>query len=109
MAEAPVARVCPFNGDTARASAAPLPAKMTMTGRSPGVWSVIRGRSHFEIAVGQRLAACSTIRAVRLLPPSGVARCGSSIRLPVSLIGSLQTGANSVPTRSIACMMIPRR
>ena len=35
MAEAPVARVCPFNGDTARESAAPLPAKKTMTVRGP--------------------------------------------------------------------------
>jgi hypothetical protein len=42
----------------------------------------------------------------RLLPPSGFAPCGSSIQPPVSSIASLQTGANSVPSRSIACMMI---
>ena len=48
MAEAPVARVCPFNGDTARESAAPLPAKTTMTVRGPGVWSVVRGRRQLK-------------------------------------------------------------
>jgi hypothetical protein len=47
-------------------------------------------------------------RRRRLLPPSGVAPCGSSMRSPIS-VALVYAATNSVPFRSIACMMIARR
>ena len=61
-----------------------------------------------EIAVG-RVDRMLQNRRRHLLPPSGVAPLGSSVGPPVSLMLLGYAGANSVPCRSIACMMIARR
>src|SRR5215472_18476990 len=44
-----------------------------------------------------------------LLPPAGVAPLGSSVRPPFRLILLDYAGLNSVPCRSMACMMMARR
>jgi hypothetical protein len=61
-----------------------------------------------EIAVGQRLAS-ATISAPSSAPSLGVAPLGSWIRPPFLWIARAWAGANSVQSRSIACLMIARR
>jgi hypothetical protein len=61
-----------------------------------------------EIAVGQTGRMLQNRRR-RLLPPSGIAPLGSSVRPPLRLILLGYAGLNSVPCRSIECMMIARR
>jgi hypothetical protein len=58
-----------------------------------------------ENAVGQ-VGRVRQNRRRRLLPPSGVAPLRSSMRSPVSVA---YAATNSVPFRSIACMMMARR
>lgn len=61
-----------------------------------------------EIAVGQTDRMLQNRRR-HLLPPSGVAPLGSSVRPPVSSTLFDYAGLNLVPSRSIACMMMARR
>ena len=56
-----------------------------------------------EIAVG-RLGRVLQNPRRHLLPPSGVAPLGSSVRPPVRLCG-----LNSVPSRNMACIMMAKR
>lgn len=61
-----------------------------------------------EIAVGQ-VDRMLQNRRRHLLPPSGVAPLGSSVRPPFRLALLGYAGLNSVPCRSMACMMMARR
>jgi hypothetical protein len=62
-----------------------------------------------EVAVGYR-TACYRIGAVICsLPPSGVAPLGSSVRSPFRLVLLGYAGLNSVPRRSMGCVMMARR
>src|SRR6266404_2128103 len=61
-----------------------------------------------EIAVGQTDRTLQNRRR-HLLPPSGIAPLGSSVRPPVRRVLLGYAGLNSVPCRSMACMMIARR
>jgi len=61
-----------------------------------------------EIAVGQTDRTLQNRRR-HLLPPTGVAPLGSSVRPPVRLVLLGYAGLNSVPCRSMACMMMARR
>src|SRR4051794_39705447 len=61
-----------------------------------------------EIAVGQTDRMLQN-RRHHLLPPSGVAPLGSSVRPPVRRVLLGYAGLNSVPCRSIACMMMASR
>jgi hypothetical protein len=61
-----------------------------------------------EIAVGQTDRMLQNRRR-HLLPPSGVAPLGNSVRPPVRLMLLGYAGLNSVPCRSMACMMMARR
>jgi len=58
-----------------------------------------------EIAVGQNDRMLQYPRR-HLLPPSGVAPLGSSVRPPFRRVLLDYAGSNSVPCRSMACMMI---
>ena len=61
-----------------------------------------------EIAVGQAERMLQNRRRHRL-PPSGVAPLGSSVRPPLRLSLLGYAGLNSVPCRSMACMIMARR
>lgn len=61
-----------------------------------------------EIAVGQSGRMLQDRRR-HLLPPSGIAPLGSSVRSPLWLALPVYAGLNSVPCRSMACMMMARR
>jgi hypothetical protein len=61
-----------------------------------------------EIAVGQTDRALHNRRR-HLLPPADVAPLGSSVRSPLRLKLLRYAGSNSVPCRSIECMMMARR
>src|SRR5437764_5231606 len=61
-----------------------------------------------EIAVGQTDRTLQNRRR-HLLPPSGIAPLGSSVRPPVRRVLLGYAGLNSVPCRSMACMMMARR
>src|SRR5512133_3362219 len=61
-----------------------------------------------EVAVGETGRALRNRRR-HLLPPWGVAPLGSSVRSPLRLSPLDYAGMNSVPCRSIACMMMARR
>jgi hypothetical protein len=52
--------------------------------------------------------ACYTIGAIICSLPRGLLPLGSSVRSPVLLPGADQAGWNSVPSRSMACMMMAR-
>ena len=60
-----------------------------------------------EIAIGRRPLLQNRRR--HLLPPSGVAPLGSSVRPPVRLALPGYAGLNSVPCRNMACMIMARR
>ena len=64
--------------------------------------------SSVEIAVGQTGRMLQNRRR-HLLPPSGVAPLGSSVRPPIRLGVLRYTGLNWVPCLSIACMIMARR
>ncbi len=55
------------------------------------------------------LQALSWLQSAPSAAPLGVAPLGSWIRPPVSWIARAQANVNSVPSRSIACVMIARR
>lgn len=61
-----------------------------------------------EIAVGQTDRMLQNRRR-HLLPPSGVAPLGSSVRPPLRLSLLGYAGLNSVPYRNMACMIMARR
>jgi hypothetical protein len=61
-----------------------------------------------EIAVGQPDRMLQNRRRHRL-PPVGVAPLGSSVRSPLRLSLLGYAGLNSVPCRSMACMIMARR
>jgi len=61
-----------------------------------------------EIAIG-KIDRMLQNRRRHLLPPSGVAPLGSSVRPPVRLMLLGYAGLNSVPCRSMACMMMASR
>ena|SRR5215472_5203405 len=61
-----------------------------------------------EVAVGETGRALRNRRR-HLLPPSGVAPLGSSVRSPLRLRLLGYAGLNSVPRRNMACMMMARR
>src|SRR5262249_18762901 len=60
-----------------------------------------------EIAVGQAARALHNPRR-HLLPPAGVAPLGSSVRSPLRLRLLGYASSNSVPCRSMACMITAR-
>ena len=61
-----------------------------------------------EIAIGQ-IDRMLQNRRRHLLPPSGVAPLGSSGRPPVWRVVLGYAGLNSVPSRSMACMIMASR
>ena len=62
-----------------------------------------------EIAVGRRSTACYRIGAVICSLPRASLRSGARFGPPVSSMLLGYAGLNSVPCRSMACMMIARR
>src|SRR5215469_12410165 len=61
-----------------------------------------------EVAVGGTSRVLQNRRR-HLLPPSGVAPLGSSVRSPLRLRLLGYAGSNSVPCSNIACIMMARR